>query len=86
MSEWDCKHGNSHDLCPTCFRDRIRELEEGRPLCRCADEVRCDMRKRIRELEEALRAVDEWDIRWAEGLDSNVESIKELVRKALEGE
>lgn len=34
-------------------------------------------------LREALEAVDAWDIRWADGLDSNVERIKKIVRDAL---
>lgn len=31
--------------------DRIAELEAREPLCRCADEVRCDYLKRIEALE-----------------------------------
>lgn len=34
-------------------------------------------------LREALEEVDKWDIRWADGLDSNVERIKSIVRDAL---
>jgi len=63
MSEWDCKHGMSHDLCPVCFRERIRELEEERDIfartlnkrdAECAEQHRViDIRnQRIRELEE----------------------------------
>lgn len=36
-------------------------------------------------LREALIAVDEWDLNWAEGLDENVEKIKSMARAALEG-
>ena len=34
-------------------------------------------------LREALEAVDDWDLRWADGLDSNVERVKKIVRDAL---
>ena len=27
MSEWDCPHGMSIDLCPVCYRQRIEALE-----------------------------------------------------------
>lgn len=36
-------------------------------------------------LREALIAVDEWDLNWADGLDANVEKIKSMARAALEG-
>jgi hypothetical protein len=52
------------------WRKRIAELEAREPLCRCADEVRCDYLKRIAELEadnkilrEKLEASDAY---WAE--------------------
>jgi len=34
-------------------------------------------------MREVLVAVDEWDIRWADGLDINVERIKSMVRSVL---
>lgn len=39
----------------------------------------------VERLRTVLIAVDEWDLNWADGLDSNVERIKTLVRAALEG-
>lgn len=36
-------------------------------------------------LRVALEEVDRWDIQWADGLDSNVERIKTIVRDALGG-
>jgi hypothetical protein len=38
----------------------------------------------VERLRTVLIAVDEWDLNWADGLDSNVERIKTLVRAALE--
>lgn len=40
----------------------------------------------VGRLREALEAVDAWDINWADGLDENVERIKDMVRAALKGE
>ena len=43
------------------YRERITELESREPLCRCADAVRCEYLKRIKELEaklvEAVKAI-----------------------------
>ena len=50
--------------------DRIAELEAREPLCRCADEVRCDYLKRIAELEAKLDRVrglpEKWRNEYAE--------------------
>lgn len=40
----------------------------------------------VGRLREALEAVDAWDINWADGLNENVERIKDMVRAALKGE
>ena len=40
-------------------REKVEELEAREPLCRCADEVRCDYLKRIEELEAELKLADE---------------------------
>lgn len=40
----------------------------------------------VARLREALEAVDAWDINWADGLNENVERIKDMVRAALKGE
>lgn len=37
-------------------------------------------------LRQVLIAVEEWDLNWADGLDANVEKIKNMVRAALEGD
>jgi len=60
---------------------RIAELEADR-LCRCADEVRCDMQKRIAELEARLDAVAKWlDDEW-----TLTEQQRQGCLKALEQE
>jgi hypoxanthine phosphoribosyltransferase len=42
-----------------------------------------DVQHTGRTARAALEAVDAWDIRWAEGIDENVERIKATVRAAL---
>lgn len=63
--------------------------EECAALRQECDALRAQLAARDAEvgrLREALEAVDAWDINWADGLDENVERIKDMVRAALKGE
>jgi len=64
--------------CACLFKDaRIAELEANR-LCRCADEVRCDLKAEIARLRGALRQV--WDCEEYESCPT----CKLIAREALE--
>ena len=61
MSEWDCKHGNSEDLCPVCWREEKRDLEDDmakfeQSNLRLHADIRA-LRARIKELELLLTRV-----------------------------
>ena len=60
--------------------DRIAELEAREPLCRCADEVRCDYLNRIADLQEKLDVFDEMDEMLRICLKANVSMAEQLDR------
>lgn len=39
--------------------------------------------QKMMKFREILEEIDEWDLNWADGLDSNVERVKNMVRAAL---
>jgi len=64
----NCEHGKA--LYARCMECEIAAREKAE--------------QEVERLRTVLIAVDEWDLNWADGLDSNVERIKTLVRAALE--
>lgn len=65
-----------HEYVEDCVRAIVNENA-------AAQSTIADLQATVERLREALQAVEVWDLNWAEGLDANVERIKNKVHTAL---
>lgn len=84
LTAWGCDNeAAGRGLCEKwCGRPSVCPVSYGRD---AEKQAREKAEQEVERLRTVLIAVDEWDLNWADGLDSNVERIKTLVRAALEG-
>ena len=59
------------------------------PIGRLAHEAAAEitaLRVRVEALETGMRAIEDWDSNWAQGVDENVDAIRDYARALLEGD